>query len=111
MDIARCPPFGILICLFAALALTGCATTGDKNYSENPGTEGDGNSTIGPDYKIDSDLTNLGNPTAKSLKERTRRSIRKGNRCEPNGKSLFMFRRSIRTAPPHRFSLFMMAPD
>src|SRR4029453_7549466 len=30
--------------------------------SEDPGTEGDGNITIGPDYTKDPDLTDLGNP-------------------------------------------------
>lgn len=34
-------------------------------YKENPGSEGDGKQTIGPDYKIDSDLTDRGNPKGK----------------------------------------------
>jgi len=34
-------------------------------YTENPGTEGDGDFTIGPDYKIDPDLTDKGNPNPK----------------------------------------------
>ena len=29
---------------------------------ENPGKPGNGNVTIGPDYKIDPDLTDKGNP-------------------------------------------------
>src|ERR1043165_4593431 len=37
------------------------------SYTENPGTEGDGNSTIGPEYKIDPDLTDQGNPKGKSF--------------------------------------------
>jgi len=36
-------------------------------YTENPGTEGDGSFTIGPDYKIDPDLTDKGNPKGKSF--------------------------------------------
>ena len=36
-------------------------------YTENPGTEGDGDFTIGPDYKIDPDLTDKGNPKGKSF--------------------------------------------
>jgi enterochelin esterase-like enzyme len=36
-------------------------------YSENPGTEGNGGYTIGPDYKIDPDLTDKGNPKGKSF--------------------------------------------
>jgi enterochelin esterase family protein len=36
-------------------------------YSENPGTHGDGSFTIGPDYPIDPDLTDRGNPKGKSF--------------------------------------------
>ena len=36
-------------------------------YTENPGTEGNGDFTIGPDYKIDPDLTDMGNPKGKSF--------------------------------------------
>jgi iron(III)-enterobactin esterase len=36
-------------------------------YSENPGTEGNGDYTIGPDYKIDPDLTDKGNPKGRSF--------------------------------------------
>jgi len=36
-------------------------------YTENPGTEGNGNYTIGPTYKIDPDLTDRGNPKGKSF--------------------------------------------
>ena len=39
----------------------------DKDYSENPGTQGNGDFTIGPDYKIDPDLTDQGNPKGKSF--------------------------------------------
>lgn len=34
---------------------------------ENPGTEGDGKVTIGPEYKIDPDLTDRGNPKGRSF--------------------------------------------
>jgi enterochelin esterase-like enzyme len=37
------------------------------DYAEDPGTEGDGKYTIGPDYKIDPDLTDRGNPRGKSF--------------------------------------------
>lgn len=37
------------------------AMTADS-YSENPGSEGDGTYTIGPEYKIDPDLTDSSNP-------------------------------------------------
>jgi enterochelin esterase-like enzyme len=36
-------------------------------YTENPGTEGDGDFTIGPDYKTDPDLTDTGNPKGKNF--------------------------------------------
>ena len=36
-------------------------------YTENPGTEGNGDLTIGPDYKVDPDLTDKGNPKGKSF--------------------------------------------
>src|SRR5262245_6665907 len=50
--------FSILILMHFA-----CDTLAeDKSYSENPGTEGDGNITIGPEYKIDPALTDIGNP-------------------------------------------------
>ena len=35
------------------------------DYSEKPGKQGNGNYTIGPDYKIDPDLTDRGNPKGK----------------------------------------------
>jgi len=38
-----------------------------ESYTENPGTEGDGKYTIGPDYKIDPDLTDCGNPKGKQF--------------------------------------------
>ncbi|MCS7469738.1 alpha/beta hydrolase-fold protein [Stieleria sp. ICT_E10.1] len=36
-----------------------------EEYQENPGTEGNGDYTIGPDYRIDPDLTDRGNPKGK----------------------------------------------
>lgn len=45
----------------------GCVTHNGTNYSENPGTEGNGDFTIGPDYKVDPDLTDKGNPKGKSF--------------------------------------------
>ena len=34
---------------------------------ENPGVEGDGNHLVGPDYRLDPDLTDLGNPKGKQF--------------------------------------------
>ncbi len=36
-----------------------------ERYSENPGRQGNGDYTIGPEYQIDPDLTDLGNPKGK----------------------------------------------
>ena len=55
---------------FLALTLIGPAAieaSAAAAYSENPGTEGDGNFTIGPDYQLDPDLTDKGNPKGKSF--------------------------------------------
>lgn len=53
---------------FVLIGLVGSAPNSalaDEGYSEKPGTEGNGNFTIGPDYKIDPDLTDRGNPKGK----------------------------------------------
>jgi len=39
----------------------------DDSYTENPGPEGNGNFVIGPDYEIDPDLTDQGNPKGKDF--------------------------------------------
>ena len=59
-------------CLIAALAclVTNFTTNllqAQDTYTENPGNEGNGNVEIGPDYKIDPDLTDKGNPKGKSF--------------------------------------------
>lgn len=46
--------------VFAATALFSA-----DRYKEKPGTEGNGNFTIGPDYKVDPLLTDQGNPQGK----------------------------------------------
>ncbi len=38
-----------------------------ESYTENPGTDGEGKYTIGPEYKVDPDLTDRGNPKGKSF--------------------------------------------
>src|SRR5881394_1949266 len=55
---------------FGTLSLVGLlahVANGAGSYAENPGTEGDGKFTIGPEYKIDPDLTDQGNPKGKSF--------------------------------------------
>ncbi len=49
------------------IALLAHAAKAAESYKENPGTEGEGKYTIGPEYKIDPDLTDRGNPKGKSF--------------------------------------------
>src|SRR5216683_3452331 len=72
MNITRRIPMGISFSLVSLLALLGCATRTAHTYTESPGAEGDGNFAIGPEYKLDPDLTDLGNPKGKYF-EFTRR--------------------------------------
>ncbi len=58
----------IAICLSAAIAgLTANRVIATEPYTENPGTQGNGNFVIGPDYTIDPDLTDRGNPKGKQF--------------------------------------------
>src|SRR5947207_15466707 len=55
---------------FATMGFIGLLShteTSAEPYTENPGTEGEGKYTIGPEYKIDPDLTDKGNPKGKSF--------------------------------------------
>jgi enterochelin esterase-like enzyme len=54
----------VCILCFATIAAAGLAPAAD-DYSEAPGSRGNGKFTIGPDYKIDPDLTDRGNPKGK----------------------------------------------
>jgi predicted alpha/beta superfamily hydrolase len=49
------------------IGLLAHAAKAAESYSENPGAEGDGKYTIGPEYKLDPDLTDKGNPKGKSF--------------------------------------------
>ena len=53
-----------LICLLTAWF---GSTLADEPYRENPGSEGNGNVVIGPDYQIQPELTDRGNPKGKSF--------------------------------------------
>src|ERR1051326_2705953 len=55
--------FGCLL----SMVLLGSLARAAENYAEKPGTEGDGDFTIGPEYKIDPDLTDRGNPKGKAF--------------------------------------------
>ena len=52
---------------FALLGLLVLTASAADKLAENPGAAGDGNFTIGPDYKTDPDLTDRGNPKGKSF--------------------------------------------
>ena len=61
---AACP---ISVVASALACLIVQSSHADEAYTEKPVTEGDGNHVVGPDYKIDPDLTDLGNPKGKRL--------------------------------------------
>src|SRR6266478_3996477 len=55
---------------FGIMSLIGLLAPGGKaaeSYTEHPSIEGEGKYTIGPEYKIDPDLTERGNPKGKSF--------------------------------------------
>jgi enterochelin esterase-like enzyme len=55
----------ILAGTLLAFSPSACELAGAEAYSESPGTEGNGNHIVGPDYPIDPDLTDQGNPKGK----------------------------------------------
>lgn len=58
------PAFLALVVLLGIAAPPVCAS---EPAPENPGSEGDGEVTVGPDYSTDEDLTDRGNPKGKSF--------------------------------------------
>ena len=55
-----------LLCV-VLMSLSSAVGVSDDTYSENPGKEGNGNTVIGPEYKIDPDLTDRNNPKGKKF--------------------------------------------
>ena len=49
------------------LCLITLSAAAAESYKETPGTEGDGHFTVGPEYKIDPDLTDKGNPKGRQF--------------------------------------------
>ena len=49
------------------IGLVAYAATAAESYTEKPGSDGNGKFTVGPEYKIDPDLTDRGNPKGKSF--------------------------------------------
>lgn len=58
-------PRPLFISLASLIACSLVQAAGD--YSENPGVAGNGNHVIGPEYTVDPDLTDLGNPQGMSF--------------------------------------------
>ena len=52
--------FGSLCCWFLAIP-----AVADEPYQEDPGKQGNGNFVVGPEYSVDPDLTDQGNPKGK----------------------------------------------
>ncbi len=52
----------------ALLSLAAITVLADDNYIERPGTEGNGNIVVGPEYTLDPDLTDRGNAKGKDFK-------------------------------------------
>lgn len=55
-----------ITCLIVAVVMTSTVRS-EEAYVEKPGTAGNGHFVIGPDYKIDPDLTDHGNPKGTSF--------------------------------------------
>lgn len=59
----------VVACSAVAIGLVGLSVccAADDFGTEHPGSEGNGNFIVGPDYKIDPDLTDKGNPQGKAF--------------------------------------------
>lgn len=57
----------VLLSLITLASVTAAPVRAAETYVENPGVQGDGEFTIGPDYTVDKDLTDLGNPKGKEF--------------------------------------------
>jgi enterochelin esterase family protein len=58
---------GRCLILTGLIGLSVHAAKAAEPYAENPGSDGNGKYTIGPEYKIDPDLTDKGNPKGKQF--------------------------------------------
>lgn len=57
----------VFLSLVTFMGLTAHPLRAAETYTENPGLEGDGEFTVGPEYTTDRDLTDLGNPKGKDF--------------------------------------------
>ena len=55
-----------LLCA-AGLALASAPVFAAETYSETPGTDGNGHHVVGPDYHLDPDLSDRGNPKGRTF--------------------------------------------
>ena len=62
MSLSNSPKTSAYLLFAIGILCTACSSEPANTYSEHPGIEGNGNFIIGPDYKMDPDLTDLGNP-------------------------------------------------
>src|SRR5437868_4630312 len=61
-SLLRCAQWSLIILLLGSSSISALA---QAPYTEKPGTEGNGDIIIGPDYQIDPELTDRGNPKGK----------------------------------------------
>ncbi len=67
MNHSRRNPVCLLLSLVSLISLPTHTARAAETYIENPGADGDGEFTVGPEYSTDKDLTDLGNPKGKSF--------------------------------------------
>lgn len=65
MNRALRTPLAAFLSLAAFIGLSARVVGASESYTEKPGSEGDGEFTVGPEYNTDKDLTDLGNPKGK----------------------------------------------
>src|SRR5829696_3502984 len=65
MTKTRRTPRHVFLSFVALIGLSAGVGWAAEVPAENPGTEGDGEFTVGPEYDTDKDLTDLGNPKGK----------------------------------------------
>jgi iron(III)-enterobactin esterase len=65
MNSTRGAFIAVFFSLIALFGLFSDIAIAADSYNENPGTDGDGNHTVGPEYKMEPDLTDQGNPKGK----------------------------------------------
>ncbi len=67
MHTTRRTPRRVFLSLITLIGLLAHPARAVETYTENPGSDGDGSITVGPEYSTDKDLTDLGNPKGKNF--------------------------------------------